>query len=45
MRLKWKLDSVHLERVLILTQERCKVCAEHNIGLEVVFDTPDGTQR
>ena len=28
MRLKWKLVSVHLEIVLILTQERCIVCAE-----------------
>jgi hypothetical protein len=27
MRLKWKLILVHLEIVLILTQDRCMVCA------------------
>ena len=29
MRLKWKLDSVYLEIVLILTQDRCMVCAKN----------------
>ena len=38
MRLKWKLDSVYLEIVLILTQDRCTVCAERTIGMEVVLD-------
>jgi hypothetical protein len=33
-RLKWKLDSVRLQIVLILTQERCMVCAERTIGSE-----------
>jgi hypothetical protein len=28
MRLKWKVGSVHLEIVLILTQDRCTVCAK-----------------
>ena len=42
-RLKWKLDSVHLERVLILTQDRCMVCVECTIGLENVLDAPDGS--
>jgi hypothetical protein len=37
--------SVHLEIVLILTQERCLVCAEHTIGLKIVLDAPDGTPR
>jgi hypothetical protein len=31
-RLKWKLDLVGLEIVLILTQDRCTVCAERTIG-------------
>jgi hypothetical protein len=31
--------------VLILMQDRCTVCAEHTIGLEIVLDTPDGTLR
>jgi hypothetical protein len=33
------------EIVLILTQDRCFVYAEHTIGLEIVLDTPDGTPR
>ena len=33
--LKWKLVSVHLEIVLILTQDRYTVCAECTIGLEI----------
>jgi len=35
---KWKLVSVHLLIVLISTQERCMVCAEHTIGSEIIFD-------
>jgi hypothetical protein len=45
MRLKWKLDSVHLEIVLILTQDGCTVCAKRTVGSEIVLDTPDGTSR
>jgi hypothetical protein len=37
--------SVRLEIVLILMQDRCTVCAEHTIGLEIIWDTPDGTPR
>jgi hypothetical protein len=43
MALKWKLVSVDLEIVLILTQDRCMVCAEHTIGSEIILDAPDGT--
>jgi hypothetical protein len=39
------LDLVHLEIVLILTQDGCTVCAERSIGLEIVLDAPDGTPR
>ena len=42
-RLKWKLVSVHLKIVLILTQDWSTVCVERTIGLEIVWDTPDGT--
>jgi hypothetical protein len=42
---KWKLILVRLEIVLILTQDRCIVYAEHTIGLEIILDTPDGTPR
>ena len=45
MRLKWKLVLVHLEIVLTLTQDRCTVCAERTIGLEIVLDAPDGNPR
>ena len=44
-RLKWKLDLVHLEIVLILTQDRCMLYSEPNISLEVILDTPDRTPR
>ena len=44
-RLKWKLVSVHLEIVLILTQDRCMVYAERTIGSEIVLDAPDGSPR
>jgi hypothetical protein len=44
-RLKWKLVLVRLNIVLILTQDRCTVCAEHTIGLEIILDVPDGTLR
>ena len=45
MRLKWKLDLVDLEIVLILTQDRCKVYVERTICLEVILDTLDITPR
>jgi hypothetical protein len=41
----WKLVSVYLEIVLILTIDRCTVCAEPTIGLEMVLDKGDGTPR
>jgi hypothetical protein len=58
--LKWKLDSVrleivlilmqdrcsiHVEKVLVSVQDRCTVRAKRNIGLEIVFDTPNDTPR
>ena len=36
--MKCKLVSVGLEIVLVLTQDRCTVCAEHTIGSEIVLD-------
>ena len=30
---------------LILTQDRCTVCVERTIGLEIILDAPDGTPR
>ena len=31
--------------VVILTQDRCLVCAEHTIASEIILDAPDGTTR
>jgi hypothetical protein len=45
IRLKWKLDSVRLEIVLILMQDRCTIYDERTTGLEIILDTPDGTPR
>jgi hypothetical protein len=39
------LDSVRLEIVLILTQDRCMVCAECTTASEIILDAPDGTPR
>ena len=42
-RLKWKLVSVLLDIVLMLTQDRSTVYDEHTIGSEIVLDARDGT--
>jgi hypothetical protein len=39
----WNLVSVHLEKMLVLVQERCTVCSKRTIGTEIVLDAPDGT--
>jgi hypothetical protein len=44
-RLNWKLISVYLVIVLILTQDRSMVCAERTISLEIIFDTTDRIPR
>ena len=36
----WNLFSVHLETVLVSVQDRCTVCAEHNIGSEIILTHP-----
>jgi hypothetical protein len=41
----WKFVLVHLEIVLILTQDRCMVCAERTRGSKIVLDAPSGTPR
>jgi hypothetical protein len=40
---KWKLVLVRLEIVLISTQDRFMVRAEHVIGSEIILGAPDGT--
>jgi hypothetical protein len=39
------LDSVCLEIVQILMQERCTVCAKRTTGSEIILDAPNGTPR
>jgi hypothetical protein len=38
----WNHVLVHLETVLVSMQDRCTVCTEHTIGLEIVLDALDG---
>jgi hypothetical protein len=38
----WNLISVHSDRVLVLAQDRCTVCAKCT-GSEIILDAPDGT--
>jgi predicted RNA-binding protein with PUA domain len=39
------LILVCLDLELILTQDRCTVCAERTIGSEIILDAPDGSPR
>jgi hypothetical protein len=39
------LVLVRLDIVLILTQDRCTVCAKCTIGSEIIYDVPNGTPR
>ena len=34
-----KLVSVRLEKVLVQVHDMCTVCAQHTIGLDIVFNT------
>jgi hypothetical protein len=34
-----------LEIVLVSVQDRCTVCTEHAIGIEIVLDAINGTHR
>ena len=45
MRLKWNLILVQLEIVLVLTKDRCTVCAEQTMSPEIILNAPDGTPR
>jgi hypothetical protein len=31
--------------MLVLVQDRCLVCTEHTIGIEIVLDALDGTHK
>jgi hypothetical protein len=45
MYVKWMLVLVCLEIMLVSVQHRCTVCTKHTIGLEIIWDAPDGTPR
>jgi hypothetical protein len=40
-----KTISVCLEILLILTQDKCTVCAERTTGSEIIMDALDGAHR
>jgi hypothetical protein len=42
---KWKHVFVSLEIVLFSTQDRCLICVERAIGLEIILGALDGTPR
>ena len=37
--------SVYFDIVLILIQDKCTVCTERTIGLEICWDARDGTPK
>jgi hypothetical protein len=39
------LALVRLETELVLVQNRCMVCVQRTVGLEIILDAPDGTPR
>jgi hypothetical protein len=41
----WNLVLVCFKKVLASVQDRCTVCTESTIGIEIVLDTLDGTPR
>jgi hypothetical protein len=41
----WNLISVYLEIVLVSVQDRCRVCAKHTRGSELILDATDGTPK
>jgi hypothetical protein len=41
----WNLVLIYFETVLVSVQDRCMVCPERTIGIEIILDTLDGTPR
>jgi hypothetical protein len=39
----WNLVLIYFETVLGSVQDRCTVCTEHTIGIEIILDTLDET--
>jgi hypothetical protein len=38
----WNFILVYLETMLVSVQDRCMVCTEHTIGIEIILDALDG---
>jgi hypothetical protein len=41
----WNIVLVCLETVLVSVQDRCTVCTDNTIGIEIVLDALGGTPR
>jgi hypothetical protein len=41
----WNLVLIYFETVLASVQDRCTICTERTIGIEIILDTLDGTPR
>jgi hypothetical protein len=41
----WNLVLVRFKTVFVLVQDRCTVCTEHTVGIEIILDALDGTPR
>jgi hypothetical protein len=39
----WNLILIYFETELASEQDRCTVCTERTIGIEIILDTLDGT--
>jgi hypothetical protein len=42
---QWMLVLICLEIVIIMTQDRCTVCAKRIIGSEIILGVPNDTPR
>jgi hypothetical protein len=40
-----KAFLVHLEKGVILMQDRCTICIERAVGSDIILDSLDGTPR
>jgi hypothetical protein len=45
MWIMWNLVLIYFDTVLASVQDRCTVCTERTIGIEIILDTLDGTPR
>jgi hypothetical protein len=41
----WNPILARLDIVLVSVQDKCTVCTEHAIGIEIILDAPDRTRK